>query len=410
MRIGKFATSAALFLGFLGSLGCHPHQTSYQLQNPTQWIGDELSPLDAIVSNRLRLSGEAVDFGRLMRDGKVDFALVTPSLTRMDLLNFDLSTLISPEFDQIEVVGRKVELPSNIALPQQVENYSIIPIRLNKPSYRTFVKSPGLYTFSALHGQFPVKRVVDEFQNGKSVFDIINHFHFLEVGQVEAQIEGSVENQNISVNQYRFDQELSVTAPPHKGTDQILALSLSEVNGKLSPVDLKKLTAEKAQALKVSPLGSPYVLSVLLPVGQEGGLPSFDQMSLTLLPGEFAAHPEFLDYAQAPEHVAQVLRLQPPILKTNFEPVAVYVNFSEIRKIQSGSVDTEERTVLWESWNEGFVSSVSTDSLDYTPNPERSYRFEVLYLARDRNVPVGGDSLSPVDQVTHISRTVLEVQ
>lgn len=401
------AALAASFLSVFMSLGCDQSRSSgFELQNPSSLIHQGLFTLSE--SNRLRFGGEAVDFGRLMRDGKVDFALVTPSMTRLDLLNFDLSTFISPEFDQIEVVGETIDLPSNISLPQQVENYSIISIRLNKPSFKTFVKSPGVYTFTALHGQFPVRQVVDDFRNDKSVFEILNRFSFLGGGQVEAQVNSSMDGQNISVNQLRFDQEVSVTGPSVDRDQLAFSLSLSEVDGQLSPVDLKRLTPGRTQDLKVSPLGNPFVLSALVEENPQGGMPTFDRMSLTLLPKDFSSQPDFLEYTKAPQHSGQQLKVFPPRLNGSQRPVAVYVSFSEIRKITSGSVDTEERTVLWENWTDGFTSSISTSSLSYVKKPNRVYRWEVLYLAKDLGVPSSGPDV--VDQVTHIGRNILEVR
>ncbi len=411
MSLRNLATGVALFLSVFLVAGCEPNSdTQWELQNPAVFFQTELSRSVASSSTtRLRFGGEAVDFGRLMRDGRVDFALVTPSMTRLDLLNFDLSSLISPESDRITVAGRSIDLPSNISLPDQVENYSIISIRLNKPEFRTFVKEPGTYTFSALRGQFPVKQVIDELRNDKSVFDIMNHFNFVGSGQIEAQVNSSLDGQNISVNQYRFDQaDVLVKGPNLAKGHMAFSLSLSEVNGKLSPVDLKRLRPGIPQRLKVSPLGNPFVLSAMVEEGAKGEMPEFDKLSLTLLPNQYSGQPDFLAYTTSPQHSGQTLKVFPPQLGANQEAVAVYVSFSEIRKITSGSVDTEEKTVLWENWTQGFSNSISTSSLSYTKRPNRTYRFEVLYLAKDLRVPASGGEA--VDQVTHIARNILEVK
>lgn len=411
MSLRNFARGIAPFLSAFLITGCESaSDTQWELQNPAEFFQKELTRSVASSSTtRLRFGGEAIDFGRLMRDGRVDFALVTPSMTRLDLLNFDLSALISPEFDRITVAGQSIDLPSNISLPEQTENYSIITIRLNKPEFRTFVKEPGTYTFSALRGQFPVKQVIDELRSNKSVFDIMNHFNFLGSGQVEAKVTSSMDGQNISVNQYRFDQaDVTVKGPSLEKGHMAFSLSLSEVNGKLSPVDLKRLRPGLPQRLKVSPLGNPFVLSAMVEEGTQGEMPEFDKLSLTLLPNSYSEQPDFLAYTQTPQHAGEVLNVYPPNLTSHQDAIAIYVSFSEIRKVTSGSVDTEEKTILWENWTSGFSNSISTASLSYTKRPDRTYRFEVLYLAKDVRVPTSGTEA--VDQVTHIARNILEVQ
>lgn len=397
----------ASFLSLFSTLGCESQDSkTYELQNPSHLLMDGLMAFSQS-SERLFLGGEAIGFGRLPRDGKIDFALITPSLTRLDLLNFDLSTLISPEFDQINVVGQKLDIPSNLSLPRQAENYSIVSIRLDKPEFRSYVKTPGAYTFSALHGQFPVRKVIDDFRAGKSVFEILNHFTFIGGGQIEAQVNDSMNGQNISVDQFSFDQESSLTAPSLADGTMMFSLSLSEVDGNLSPVDIKRVAPNATENLKVSPLGNPFTLSAVVEENPDGGMPEFNRLSLTLLPNDALSTLSFLELTESPQLIENSLKLFPPTLHNGIEPVAIYISFSEIRKIDSGSVATEEKTVLWENWHDGFTSSLDIPEIDYEKNPNRSYRYEVLYLAKDSQVSLASDSL--IDQVTHISRNILEV-
>ncbi|HMN67970.1 MAG TPA: hypothetical protein PKC28_05470, partial [Bdellovibrionales bacterium] len=148
----------------------------------------------------LEVAGETTDFGRLRTDGKVDFGLVIPALNREQMLGFDLSTVISPKTDTITIIGNDVELPSNLTLPEQTESY-IFPITFNKPGYRVYVRNPGPYTVSATHGQFPLQRVVNDIRDGKSMFELINHFKFLGAGQQPVDVQGDVPGQNVPVNQ-----------------------------------------------------------------------------------------------------------------------------------------------------------------------------------------------------------------
>lgn len=359
-------------------------------------------------STQIQVSGDTTEFGRLVTDGKLDFALITPSLTRADLLNFDLSNLISPQSDRIKVLTQTIDLPSNIALPQQKERYSLFSFELNKPGYRTFIKQPGQYTFSALHGQFPVKNVIDDIRGGKSIFEVVNYFNFLGFGQFTANVAGEMPGQNIAVNQYQFSQVTSVTAPPLKSDQTMLALSMSDVDGLLSPVDLKRLKSTTSMDLKVSPLGKPYVVSLIMENPKNGEkMPSFDKLSFSILPAELSKNPTFLDYVAAPVVTDTEIQMTPPALAAPFQALGMYITYSEIKKIDTGSVSTEERRLLWESWDSEWKTSIPKPALDIVKNPDLKYRWEVMFLAKDQSfiIMTNGDILN---QVTHVTRNIVE--
>lgn len=146
----------------------------------------------------LEVKGNTTDFGNLPRDGMVDFGLVIPGFTQKKLLHFDISAVVSPSVDTIRVAGQKLEIPSNLTLPSQTESY-IIPIKLNKPRYRTYVRQEGQHKFFALHGKFPFKKVIDDVRGGKSVFEVVNHFEFLSGGMTEVGVNKSGGRADMSV-------------------------------------------------------------------------------------------------------------------------------------------------------------------------------------------------------------------
>ncbi|RME15082.1 MAG: hypothetical protein D6797_07455, partial [Bdellovibrio sp.] len=91
------------------------------------------------------IKGKTTSYGRLRRDGKIDFGLVLPALSREQMIRFNISTIMSPDFDTIRVIGRRFLIPSNISLPQQTESY-ILPLRFNKPSFRLSLNDSDIYT------------------------------------------------------------------------------------------------------------------------------------------------------------------------------------------------------------------------------------------------------------------------
>lgn len=123
------------------------------------------------------ITGDTRDYGRLRKDGLVDFSIVFPTIPLSQIPFFDPSWVISPETDTLQVAGRSFELPSNLSLPNQVERY-VFDINLNKPQYRVFLKKQGPAQLIAAKGQFPMEQVVDQIRDGQSIFNLINYFNF----------------------------------------------------------------------------------------------------------------------------------------------------------------------------------------------------------------------------------------
>ncbi|NJL25070.1 MAG: hypothetical protein HC902_07785 [Calothrix sp. SM1_5_4] len=215
------------------------------------------------------IKGDTTDYGRLLTDGKVDFGLVIPAISREQMLAFDVSSVISPRNDQISIIGNTVDIPSNIALPQQTESY-ILPISLNKPGYRTYVRNPGQYRLSITHGQFPLQRVVNDIRAGKSMFELINYFDFKQAGLKVVDVNDDLAGVDLAVNQHQFNSAVNVKAPTLENNQVMISLSLVEQNDRFFPTDLKRLTSDQAMNLKsLNDLGPTSVLSMIVENAQD---------------------------------------------------------------------------------------------------------------------------------------------
>ena len=211
----------------------------------------------------LEVKGNTHGYGSLRKDGKIDFSLVFPALRRDQLMSFDISNVISPEMDVIKVITQKLYVPSNISLPKQTENY-ILPITINKDIYRMYLKETGSYRMTAIHGQFPLKRVISDINNGKSYFEVINYFRFFGGGQINVDLQGNLTGQNIPINQMTFNSTVTVPGPAVPEGLYAVGMAMVDQNGLLFPTDLKQLTAGKVESLKtLSNSGDNYVLTLL---------------------------------------------------------------------------------------------------------------------------------------------------
>lgn len=384
--------------------------------------------------------GTATDFGRLVTDGNVDFALVIPALSREQMLGFDLSTVISPKTDTISIIGNDVDLPSNIALPRQTENY-IFPITLDKPDYRSFMRDVGQYLLTAIHGKFPLQRVVNDIRAGKSIFEVINHFTFIEGGQKTVDVQGNLPGANIAVNSTPFSGSVNVTAPNLSGGQVMVGLSLNEQNGLFVPNDLKRYTSGQTIALKANITGgSQSILALLLEdsnalatdmrpfapfetfmhlndgmklmaTSNPANAQDFQKLSFAILPAQGTVAPQFLPLINKPTLANNVLTLDPPAVPNGLTPVATYLVFSEVETVGTGKVKSEKRTRLWEVWSHAWLQQVELPKMNFTIRPDRKYRWEVMFMARPANF-VGADKLGTrvdLNTVTHVTRNAMDL-
>ncbi|MEZ4871580.1 MAG: hypothetical protein R2827_04890 [Bdellovibrionales bacterium] len=71
----------------------------------------------------------------------MDFSLVTPALTRSDLIGLEFTSIVSPYTDVLSLpLGQSQKVPSNLTFPKQKERYAFINITFEKPQYRFFVE------------------------------------------------------------------------------------------------------------------------------------------------------------------------------------------------------------------------------------------------------------------------------
>jgi hypothetical protein len=386
--------------------------------------------------NDFEVKGTSTDYGRLITDGKVDFGLVIPALNRSQMLAFDVSTLISPRSDTISIIGNDVQIPSNITLPQQTENY-IFPIQFNKPDYRVYLRSPGRYKIGITHGQFPLQRVVGDIRAGKSFLEVVNYFDFKEGGQKVVDVSGNLDAIDLPVNQTPFNSSFAVKAPALGANQAMLALGLIQQDDIYLPTDLKRFTAGQSLNLKTNAAaGAPSVLAILMenpakkldlmtaalrawfaPLlnviddlpGTRGAAQDFSKLSFAFLPAAGGVNPQFLPLINKPSLDGQIMRFQVPAVINGLAPAAMYLTLSEIETLGDGEMKIERRTRLWELWSDAWLSQIELPKLPITRQPDRTYRWDVLFLARPSGFMTSPDSGHDLNTITHATRNSLDI-
>ncbi len=404
--------------------------------------------------NLIQVSGQTTGFGNLQRDGNLHYGLVIPAFTRADLLHFDIADVISPEVDVIRILGNNVELPSNLTLPRQRENY-VFPITFDKPNYRAFVRQPGVRRFVATHGNFPFRRVIDEVRAGKSMFEVINHFNFISGGLRDIVVGPGGAQQDLSVNQISFDTQVAVTAPPFARDEIMISLAMGLSDGHLFPTDIKRLESGETRQLKSTGQSSEgFVLSAFKKYDganrrDETPAPtwpdcddfyicdngpsqisladffsrsqeSFTQLSFALTPASSSTQPiYFMPLIEAPvlAHSRQ-LNFEVPAPEERISPLGTLVILSEIEMVGQGEMKFEKRTRLWQVMAGSWIDQLDLPEMDWPRQPGRSYRWEVLFLGQDlktgqqdsRALSSRGanEGVFSVDAVTHVTRNALD--
>ena len=390
----------------------------------------------------LELGGMTDGYGRLRRDGKLDVGLVMPTFTRKDLLSFDISSVISPETDTLSIAGRSFEVPSNIAFPNQRERY-FIPFTLNKSQYRTFSRKLGPQQFVASHAQFPVKRVIDKIRRGDSILDVINDFTFKGGGLVTANLSSDKTSENIMVNEFTYDQEMTVQGSSFDRNQMMLSIAVSQDDGLLYPTDLKFIDAGATETLSTYDNGQPRFIASMLtnrpqndviivdefqsrPVSLTESFASIlgtqikenseveplveglGQMSIVIQPESAQGQaPQFLSLVAKPSVEDNSLMLTPPATNDSVIPAMTLIVYSSIEEVQSGEIKIEKRTRLWELATSGWISRLDLPEVEIENENASTYRrWEVIYLGLDRQELMD----EGLDDITHITRNFLDLK
>lgn len=365
-----------------------------------------LKPLLSV--DQFQASGKATGFSLRDFDGQIDFSLVLSAFTRNDLLALDLTKIISPEMDSISVMGQRIDLPSNLSVPNQRENY-ILPIRIEKQAYRVGLNHPIKQRLFATHGRFPFKTVVDEIRRGTPFTDLINHFSIL--GGVVRDVSGA---QNaildLPINEVRFSGKLTFRTPPLSGNEVAISMAIAENDGWLLPTDIKRVVSNEVRTLSTIDQGTVSSVALLKNGSEFSGSTGLDRVSATITtPIKGSVSPEFLPLIADPDvlSIDQVRFSLPHRRPTSVMPLATVAILSEIRDIPTSSGKTIQALVRhWEVQSPSWVQGVSLPRWPGVSFPATKKKWEVAFIGGKNQQPVdlGSPLMNAATHVTHSSK------
>ncbi|MCC6138024.1 MAG: hypothetical protein IT287_05290 [Bdellovibrionaceae bacterium] len=367
------------------------------------------------------------------KDGFVDFSLVMPAMTMEELMNFDLARIFSPEVDELNILSKTLQVPSNLSLPKQVESY-FLSFTLDKPEYRAYVRDVGQYNLYALHGSFPIKKVVDGFQGGQSLFEMVNLFAFKGGGAQVVDVKGPTKDVKIGINTWALDTTNTVSVPTIPKNTEVLSFSLFKVNDELYPADIKRVLSGKSEKLTNRNGLESYVLSVLLNstqtilvdqlraskgniveaiFGSNRARAAFDMTqisySIQKVNGANPVMASFLPQVPTPQFNAMTstLSFTAPQTIAGVSPYSMLVVLSEVTAAGSESLPIDVKNTVWvgqsASWQSGMAIPSSATAMMV---PGKKYAFEVLFLG---TATAASDTTIDWAKVTHVTRSTLNL-
>ena len=358
--------------------------------------------LDASVTT---LQGNITGLPVVDGDKQIDYALVMPAFSRLDMLNFSLDLAISPINETISVANRSVEVPINLSLPTQVERYLLFNVTLSKPTYHLNVPFKGKKTFYAASGRFPFKPVVDGLNNNKSFYDLINEFSITGGTLREVNLNSNVVNLDIPAAELQFTGKTNIKAPSFKNDEAVIMVATSDAAQSLIPTDIKRVTS--GQSIELNSLSNKptYIVSALKrqsemnsdTVGANRLSASFlttKNYSSTLLP--LVENPSVRQNSGY-----EVTLPNPPTLPSQLNALATTVVISDIVQVDA---KTKNYVPRWEIVGLNWQKKVQLPNWPMS-NPNNKKRFEINYIASNlkSSVRIDDDIIKSTTHITHAS-------
>jgi len=356
---------------------------TYLNQSPS---GQQFSLNKKSVTEKPELNGITTGYNIKDKDGIVDAALVVPAFTKQNLFNFSIDTFVSPVSDTMTVVGRTVEIPSNISLPKQKESY-FLPVTLDKPKYRMFFNDFGPQTVVAIKAQLPLRKMVDDFQNKKPFYEMVNNMSIQGGAIRKVNLQSATQTLDIPVNELLFNQPRSMKAPQFAADQYLMTVSVSEYDSEFVPTDIKNVLPGTVNKLNLPINAKASLLAVMMPKDQK----IVGQLSANLANFTEGYEPSLLSYISKPTvtNVTNVKVETALSLPVGLENLGTIARLSQISK--NGKVEVS--TPIWEVYStESWINQFDVPAWPSEAIPVAgSKRWEVAFVAGTDN------------QVTHLT-------
>lgn len=340
------------------------------------------------------------------KDGLIDFTLVMSAMTRQDLLNFQIQKVISPLNDKLTIVGQEIELPANVSLPKQSENY-FIGLTIEKPAYRLFFGDQGVQRVFAARGRFPFKTVVDGLRGDQEIFELINYFSITGGSIRDVNLTSEKNKLDIPVMDITFSQKKPFKAPKLEKSQVMVAVTVADNGGFLIPTDVKRLTSEQAVNLAVWGENPAFIAQVIKNKTEfDPAKPGIDRLSAILLPFDEKVTSEYLPLITNPATKANNVFVVPQV-ESSLNKLATYGLISDV-KVEKGTdgILKKTPTAVWEVYAPSWVTEIQLPDWKWSKTAPAT-RFEVSLVGSTSSdtIPLGPQMM---EKATHVTRSSVD--
>ncbi|MFK8137561.1 MAG: hypothetical protein AB8E15_04285 [Bdellovibrionales bacterium] len=358
-------------------------------------------------TTKKKLTGITTGFQDLSKDGFIDFSLAAPLFKREHLSRFDISYVISNQVDEMSVIGRKVNVPSNLSFPKQKERYSFINVTFDKPGYTLEFAQKGVYRIGAMHGRFPFKKVADQMRKGKSMFGVINDLDFKSIGLHEAQIDQETNQKNLSIMGTNFSRSLDVSASEFKANEVHVGVALNNLEGELFPSDVKVFSKGEKRKLKfASDLYGGYVLGVLMEERKDNSRP-IDTVngSVSIYLNNYQSNhtTKFLPRIEPPRLNGNRIESQLPANEPEAFVLGTYASIKTSNVLMNSSIEMLSSQTAWELYSLSWESSIELPEIPGDATIMATNQLEIMYLGSENdpgNISSGPEQLEKANYAT----------
>lgn len=196
------------------------------------------------------------------KDGYIDFAIAIDSLSKREVLNFNVNKVVSPWTEEISALGFKFPVPQNIFLPKQKESY-FLTVTLQKNWFDMPYDTYGSKSLYTLQGRFPFKKLISELQNNKPYYELVNNFEFFSGGKLIHNFASNSAEPILNAKQILMDTSFKMQSPTVGSNQVIFGLSAYKENNLYQPLDVKYMLSGETAQFKTVKTVTPYFIGVL---------------------------------------------------------------------------------------------------------------------------------------------------
>ena len=356
------------------------------------------------------ISGITTGFGSLAKDKWADVSVVAPMFRREQLVGFDLSYVISDQMDQMKVMGRTINIPSNISFPKQKEKYGWFTITLNKPSYRMPFFFPGAYDLIALHGRFPFEKTIDKVRGGDNIFSVVNDFVINQGGITRVDIDGNDHEMDLPINNIQFEKEVELMSPSVDAGEVTMIVGLNKQADRYFPSGIKYVKAQENVKINFSAEHESLALAfqseeVETDKDTKG---ISNKISIEVMPLNQSSSFNLLERVESPAWENDGLVFDIPADNEEVFQGGTYVSLTVYENDANPHAEVPNSQKQWEFYAPNWLDRMEVPEWPTGLSQEKNLRWEVMFLGKKNNsaVPLGAEILK---EASHVSRNTLDL-